>query len=92
MSSASRATSTVGRGSCRFPGSYATMLKMGVLAASIVVALPAAADAKVSLMVGGIEKQIYLPAKLAEQLGYFKERASRSSCSASRPGSKPRTR
>ncbi|MFL5312488.1 MAG: ABC transporter substrate-binding protein, partial [Myxococcales bacterium] len=35
-------------------------------------ATPAAAD-KISLMVGGIEKQIYLPAKLAEQLGYFKE-------------------
>jgi len=33
---------------------------------------PASAD-KISLMVGGIEKQIYLPAKLAEQLGYFKE-------------------
>jgi len=28
---------------------------------------------KISIMVGGIEKQIYLPAKLAEQLGYFKE-------------------
>ena len=31
-----------------------------------------AAD-KVAIMVGGIEKQIYLPAKLAERLGYFKE-------------------
>ncbi len=30
-----------------------------------------AAD-KVRIMVGGVEKQIYLPAKLAEQLGYFK--------------------
>ena len=29
-----------------------------------------AAD-KISIMVGGIEKQIYLPVKLAEQLGYF---------------------
>ncbi len=28
---------------------------------------------KVSIMVAGIEKQIYLPAKLAERLGYFKE-------------------
>jgi NitT/TauT family transport system substrate-binding protein len=27
----------------------------------------------VTIMVGGIEKQIYLPAKLAERLGYFKE-------------------
>src|SRR6516225_8918463 len=32
-----------------------------------------AANEKVTLMVGGMEKQIYLPAKLAEQLGYFKE-------------------
>lgn len=31
-----------------------------------------AAD-KISLMVGGYEKQIYLPAKLAEALGYFKD-------------------
>ncbi|MDB5906448.1 MAG: transporter, substrate-binding protein [Massilia sp.] len=31
-----------------------------------------AAD-KLTLMVGGYEKQIYLPAKLAESLGYFKE-------------------
>jgi NitT/TauT family transport system substrate-binding protein len=27
----------------------------------------------VKLMVGGLDKQIYLPAKLAEQLGYYKE-------------------
>ena len=26
-------------------------------------------------MVGGYEKQIYLPAKLAESLGYFKDEA-----------------
>jgi sulfonate transport system substrate-binding protein len=31
-----------------------------------------AAD-KIRIMVGGVEKQIYLPAKLAEQLGYFKD-------------------
>lgn len=31
-----------------------------------------AAD-KITLMVGGFEKQIYLPAKLAEGLGYFKD-------------------
>ena len=31
------------------------------------------ADEKITIMVSGIEKQIYLPAKLAEQLGYFKE-------------------
>ena len=34
---------------------------------------PAMAGDKITLMVGGIEKQIYLPAKLAEQLGFFKE-------------------
>ena len=34
---------------------------------------PARADQKIEIMVGGIEKQIYLPAKLAEQLGYFKD-------------------
>jgi len=32
----------------------------------------AAADARLAIMVGGIEKQIYLPAKLAQTLGYFK--------------------
>lgn len=31
-----------------------------------------AAD-KIHIMVGGVEKQIYLPAKLAEELGYFKD-------------------
>ena len=30
-------------------------------------------DNKVSIMVGGYEKQIYLPAKLTEALGYFKD-------------------
>jgi len=30
-------------------------------------------DSKIRLMVAGIEKQIYLPVKLAEQLGYFRE-------------------
>ncbi|HEV2041751.1 MAG TPA: ABC transporter substrate-binding protein, partial [Casimicrobiaceae bacterium] len=34
---------------------------------------PGIAADKVSIMVGGIEKQIYLPAKLADRLGYFKE-------------------
>lgn len=32
-----------------------------------------AAPTKVTIMVGGYEKQIYLPAKLTEALGYFKE-------------------
>lgn len=34
---------------------------------------PARAQTTVKIMVGGIDKQIYLPAKLTEQLGYFKE-------------------
>jgi NitT/TauT family transport system substrate-binding protein len=39
-----------------------------------VASQPAAADdGKVTIMVGGITKIIYLPAKLTEQLGYFKD-------------------
>ena len=43
------------------------------LALAAAMAAPPAAGAaeKVALMVGGYEKQIYLPAKLAESLGYF---------------------
>src|SRR5438876_10308847 len=40
--------------------------------ASFAMPSAAQADTKVSIMVGGYEKQIYLPAKLAESLGYFK--------------------
>ena len=39
----------------------------------LVVGLNCHASDKITIMVGGIEKQIYLPAKLAEQLGYLKE-------------------
>ncbi len=35
--------------------------------------LPASAQTKIKIMVGGLDKQIYLPAKLAEQLGHFKD-------------------
>jgi NitT/TauT family transport system substrate-binding protein len=38
-----------------------------------VLAASTARAADVSLMVGGIEKQIYLPAVLAQQLGYFRD-------------------
>jgi NitT/TauT family transport system substrate-binding protein len=48
------------------------MLSAVALAASLMSAGPALAADKVSIMVGGYEKQIYLPAKLAEGLGYFK--------------------
>jgi NitT/TauT family transport system substrate-binding protein len=46
-----------------------------VLAAALLLAAaaPSFAQTKVKIMVGGIDKQIYLPAKLAERLGYFKE-------------------
>ncbi len=43
-----------------------------VVGAAGVSAAASAAD-KVSLMVGGYEKHIYLPAKLTEALGYFKD-------------------
>jgi NitT/TauT family transport system substrate-binding protein len=43
-----------------------------LLAAALLPAQAARAE-KITIMVGGIEKQIYLPAKLAEQLGYLKE-------------------
>jgi NitT/TauT family transport system substrate-binding protein len=38
-----------------------------------VFATPTAAQTPIKIMVGGIDKQIYLPAKLAAQLGFFKE-------------------
>ena len=49
--------------------------KPGRLLATLLLVMPLASLAadKVVLAVGGMEKQIYLPAKLAEQLGYFKE-------------------
>src|SRR5438552_2537067 len=45
-------------------------------AALIALSAPAhsaATDTKISLMVGGVEKQIYLPVILASRLGYFRE-------------------
>lgn len=48
-----------------------------VIALSLIAAMtlprPTQAGDQLRIMVGGIEKQIYLPAKLAEQLGYFKD-------------------
>ncbi|MEK1895775.1 MAG: ABC transporter substrate-binding protein [Rhizobium sp.] len=41
--------------------------------AAMATATLANASDKITIMVGGYEKQIYLPAKLAETLGYFKE-------------------
>ncbi|RFB69838.1 MULTISPECIES: ABC transporter substrate-binding protein [unclassified Herbaspirillum] len=46
-----------------------------ISAAVLTVTAPAAqaADNKITIMVGGINKLIYLPPKLAENLGYFKD-------------------
>lgn len=49
--------------------SISALAVAGLLSTS---SLSSAAD-KITIMVGGYEKQIYLPAKLAESLGYFKE-------------------
>jgi NitT/TauT family transport system substrate-binding protein len=49
---------------------------LGVSLSAMVVATAfgtANAADKITIMVGGFEKQIYLPAKLTEALGYFKE-------------------
>ncbi|PZM08170.1 ABC transporter substrate-binding protein [Rhizobium tubonense] len=43
-----------------------------VISAASLGAMAHAAD-KITIMVGGFEKQIYLPAKLTESLGYFKD-------------------
>lgn len=50
-------------------------LSLCSLAAAGFLATTMLADAadKITIMVGGYEKQIYLPAKLAEGLGYFKD-------------------
>ena len=49
-----------------------TVLTSIAFAAALAGSTSAMAAEKVTLMVGGYEKQIYLPAKLAEGLGYFK--------------------
>src|SRR5690349_12213416 len=52
------------------------LARTALLSTAVAFALaspPARADDKVTIMVGGYEKQIYLPAKLTEALGYFKD-------------------
>lgn len=49
-----------------------TLLTSIALAATVLTTPTVFAADKISLMVGGYEKLIYLPAKLAESLGYFK--------------------
>src|SRR5882724_9797762 len=48
----------------------ASAFATAILAATLAASPTRAAD-KVTIMVGGYEKQIYLPAKLTEALGYF---------------------
>lgn len=52
-------------------------LSRAALAAALVLgtglAMPAIAADKITLMVGGLEKQIYLPFMLTQRLGYFKD-------------------
>jgi NitT/TauT family transport system substrate-binding protein len=62
-----------------------TVYRVGAAALAIALSLSACRDSRTSsggsggsgdtikIMVGGIDKVIYLPAKLTEQLGYFKE-------------------
>lgn len=57
---------------------YPTLRKLRSLALGAALAAgfashAAAEDGKITIMVGGITKIIYLPAKLTEQLGYFKD-------------------
>jgi NitT/TauT family transport system substrate-binding protein len=54
------------------PGAPATTTAAATTAAATTAA-PTQAPAKVSIMVGGLNKQIYLPNKLTEALGYFAE-------------------
>ncbi len=49
------------------------LLSALAIAASLAASGAAIAAEKVTIMVGGYEKQIYLPAKLTERLGYFKD-------------------
>lgn len=49
------------------------LLLSAALVGTVFAAPAALAAEKITLMVGGYEKIIYLPAKLAERLGYFKE-------------------
>ncbi|MEP6964649.1 MAG: ABC transporter substrate-binding protein [Polaromonas sp.] len=49
------------------------LLSTLAIAASLGASTASLAAEKVTIMVGGYEKQIYLPAKLTERLGYFKD-------------------
>jgi NitT/TauT family transport system substrate-binding protein len=53
--------------------SHRTLLATALCTAFVVAAPPARAEEPITIMVGGINKIIYLPAKLTEALGYFKD-------------------
>jgi NitT/TauT family transport system substrate-binding protein len=59
----------------RFTRALRHTAAISALIAGTVMATAGSANAadKITIMVGGYEKQIYLPAKLAEALGYFKD-------------------
>ena len=44
---------------------------LSAVALAVVVATPAFAQARIVVTIGGSDKVVYLPAKLAERLGYF---------------------
>ncbi|MDR3376092.1 MAG: ABC transporter substrate-binding protein [Ancalomicrobiaceae bacterium] len=50
-----------------------SVLLSGIAALAVIAGTSSAFAEKITIMVGGVEKQIYLPAKLAESLGYFKD-------------------
>ncbi|MGR9139251.1 ABC transporter substrate-binding protein (plasmid) [Rhizobium leguminosarum] len=52
---------------------FHTVAFLTLLAAASLATSAAHAADKITIMVGGYEKQIYLPTKLAESLGYFKD-------------------
>ncbi len=59
-------------GEGRIPNGWCQRASLAIALIGAVLAGAARAES-VSLMVGGVEKQIYLPVVLAQQLGYFKD-------------------
>lgn len=64
---------TVSLAACAGKKDSATSAAGDTAAAGRSSAAPAGSGGKVTIMVGGAAKVIYLPAKLTEQLGYFKD-------------------
>src|SRR3954465_1940010 len=49
------------------------LVMAALMATTAFISAPAKAADKITIMVGGLEKQIYLPFMLTQRLGYFKE-------------------